>query len=179
MRNVRNVEINQDNSNSRKRNRTNVLFFNPPFNLYNGTNVGRIFRDLVQKHFSNGNDLGRLFNKNKLKISYRCLPNLKSKISSHNRQILFGDSEINIQGGCNCHNKMSCPMEGNCNVSNVIYEAEVLKEGDNRGSGHFYVGMASGKFKSRYHNHTKSFRAEGYQITELSKFVWQMNIKKT
>ena len=63
--------------------RNQVIWFNPPWNLYSATNVGKLFRDIIQKHFSGGNDLSRLFNKNKLKISYSCLQNIGSKISSH------------------------------------------------------------------------------------------------
>ena len=49
------------NGQNKNNNRRNVIFFNPPFNLYCASNVGRIFRDLVNKHFSYGNDLGKLF----------------------------------------------------------------------------------------------------------------------
>ena len=64
-------------------------------------------------------------------------------------------------------------MEGNCNVSNVIYEAEVLKEGDNRGSGHFYVGMASGKFKSNKKKKLMKLKcSKRVTIGALDIFMW-------
>ena len=65
-----------DNIQHDHRKRQNVIWFNPPFNIYSASNVGRIFRELIDKHFSSGNDLSKLFNKNKLKISYKCLPNI-------------------------------------------------------------------------------------------------------
>ena len=160
------------------RNRENVIWFNPPYNIYSATNIGRIFRDLIDKHFSSGNDASKLFNKNKLKISYKCLPNLKSKISAHNKHILSKREDITNLGGCNCQKRLECPLNGNCLVSDTVYRAEVLKEGESVGSGHQYVGMASGEFKICHRNHTKSFRLDKYENeTELSKFVWQLKRK--
>ena len=47
--------------------------------------------------------------------------------------------------------------------------------GHPRGSGHFYIGMASGKFKNRFYNHKKSFNDERYaKFSELGKFVWKL-----
>ena len=90
--------------------------------------MGRQFRSLIQKHFLRGTDLGKLFNSNKLKISYSCLPNLKSKIEAHNRSILFGTPrQDDLDGGCNCHQPAECPMSRNCVVSDIIYEADVFK----------------------------------------------------
>ena len=175
--NARNSRRGQNNES--KRNRNNIIWFNPPYNLYSETNIGRIFRGLIEKHFSSGNDIGKLFNKNKLKISYKCLPNLKSKISSHNKNILSATEEIVFQGGCNCQKRLECPLKGDCVVQDTVYRAEVLKDGDTEGSGHLYVGMASGDFKVRHRNHTKSFRLESYEKeTELSKFVWSLKRKK-
>ena len=57
-------------------NRRNIIYFNPPFNIYCSTNVGKLFRDLVDKHFGRGNYLSKIFNKNTLKISYSCLSNI-------------------------------------------------------------------------------------------------------
>ena len=63
-------------------------------------------------------------------------------------------------------------------ILDTIYKAEVLKSEDSKGSGHTYIGMASGDFKACYRNHTKSFRIEKYEKeTELSKFVWQLKRK--
>ena len=40
---------------------------------------------------------------------------------------------------------------------------------------HTYYGLCEGEFKSRYYNHTKSFRSRKYENeTELSKFLWKL-----
>ena len=156
-------------------NRRDVIWFNPPYNIYCSTDVGKHFRNLIEKHFIRGTDLGKLFNRNKLKISYSCLPNLRSKIAAHNRRVLFGGEETIHGGGCNCHTPMECVMEGECKISDIIYKAEVLKEGEGRGEGHAYIGMASGEFKRRWYNHRQSFRDEGKEkSTELAKFIWNL-----
>ena len=169
----------QNQHNNNMRSRKNIIWFNPPFNIFCSTNVGREFRHLIEKHFKRGTDLGKLFNRHKLKISYSCLPNLKTKIAAHNRKILFGQINSNGKGGgCNCHQPQECPMEGACMVSDIIYEAEVLKPGEVRGEGHFYVGLASGPFKKRWYNHTNSFRDETKsKFSELAKFVWSLKNK--
>ena len=49
---------------------------------------------------------------------------------------------------------------------------------ETEGSGHTYIGMASGEFKAHHRNHTKSFRNQKYDNeTELSKFVWNLRRK--
>jgi hypothetical protein len=41
-----------------------------------------------------------------------------------------------------------------------------------------YIGITAGDFKTRYRNHTKSFRHEEYKNnTELSKYVWKQSQK--
>ena len=47
------------------------------------TNIGKTFFKLMGKHFPNGNPLHKIFNKNNFKISYSCMGNMASIISSH------------------------------------------------------------------------------------------------
>ena len=61
-------------------------------------------------------------------------------------------------------------------VSNIIYKSEIMTT-DNADTKQ-HIGMTSGEFKTRYRNHTKSFRDKKYaNETELSKHVWEL--KKT
>ena len=150
-----------------------VIWYNPPFNLYCANKVGKEFRDICQKHFGNGGILGKLFNKNKLKLSYSCMGSLDSKISAHNRKVLEKTKTVSV--GCNCQKKSTCPMVGQCNWSDIIYEAEVCLDNQSRGEGMIYVGQASGSWKLRYHNHTNSFRKiELRADTDLSNYVWDL-----
>ncbi|XP_065180130.1 craniofacial development protein 2-like [Sycon ciliatum] len=61
-------------------------------------------------------------------------------------------------------------MEGRCQASHIIYEAHVTSQDELR----TYIGSAETTFKTRYNNHTMSFRHEKYRTnTELSKHLWK------
>ena len=71
-----------------------VLWFNPPFSINVKTNVGKEFLTLLDKSFPTGHPLRKVFNRNTVKISYKCMPNMAAAISSHNKNILKPTSEI-------------------------------------------------------------------------------------
>ena len=52
------------------------------------TNVGKTFLALITKHFPAGNRLHKVINRNKVKISYCCLPNMGNIIAKNNAKIL-------------------------------------------------------------------------------------------
>ena len=66
------------------------------------TNVGRKFLRMVDKHFPRGSVLHPLFNRSKLKVGYRCMPNMRQKINNHNAKILNENEETQK---CNCRDK--------------------------------------------------------------------------
>jgi len=73
-------------STSRKRKRQrNIIWFNPPFSRNVKTNIGREFLNLLEKCFPANHKFRKLFNKNNLKLSYSCSPNLKQIIDGHNK----------------------------------------------------------------------------------------------
>ena len=76
-------------STARKRKRQrNIIWFNPPFSRNVKTNMGREFLNLIAKCFPANHKFRTLFNKNNLKLSYSCSPNLKQIIDGHNKTIL-------------------------------------------------------------------------------------------
>ena len=55
-----------------------------------------------------------------------------------------------------------------------MYQAQV----DSANSRKYYLGTSEDEFKTRYSNHTISFRNKGYEKeTELSKYVWYLKDK--
>ena len=78
-------ELNSSQNNTRRR-RRNVIWFNPPYSGNVKTNIGKIFFGIIKKHFPEVSELSRLFNKKSLKISYSCMPNMKSL----NKKVLRG-----------------------------------------------------------------------------------------
>ena len=94
----------------------------------------------------------------------------KTLIKQHNSSIM--KTEINTnKRDCNYRNKNSCPLDGKCLVECIVYEATVSTTNQTN----TYFGLAEGSFKSRYNNHTKSFRLRRYEHnTELSKHIWSL-----
>ena len=72
----------------RKRQRDNILWYNPPFSKNVSTNIGHKFLNLVDKHFPKDHKLRKIFNRNTIKISYSCMNNTMQIIDSHNKRIL-------------------------------------------------------------------------------------------
>ena len=105
---------------SRKKGR---LYFNPPYSLSVKINVGKIFLQLIDKHFPKTNSLSKIVNRQKVKLSYRTTPNMKKIISSHNAKILRKSEITPPEKTCNCRQKDSCPVEGKCLTDNIIYQA--------------------------------------------------------
>ena len=76
---------NENNQNKKKRKR-NIIWFNPPYSKSVKTNIGRIFIKLISKHFPPNHKFVKIFNKNTIKLSYSCMPNIRLKINGHNKK---------------------------------------------------------------------------------------------
>ena len=117
-----------------------------------------------------------IFNRNTLKLSYSCTGNIKTIISNHNKAEINKATRTNDQKkNCNCRKPNLCPMDGNCNAENVIYQAEDTTSTTKE----TYIGLCDTTFKLRYRNHICSFRNERYKhATELSKHIWSLKDQK-
>ena len=72
---------------------------------------------------------------------------------------------------CNCQNKDGCPLDGHCNVSQIIYKATVKSPVMDD---YNYYGQAK-TFKERFRNHISSFgNIACKQKCTLKKFVWKL-----
>ena len=117
-------ENNENNKNIGKNRKRIMIWFNPPYSKSLKTNIGKYFFRLLSKHFPPGHKLYKIFNKNTLKVSYSCMPNLKAKIDGHNKKILE-NTPPPITKLCNCLKKENCPMRGACLTENVLYYARI------------------------------------------------------
>ena len=154
---------------ARKRRTRNIIWFNPPFNLAVKNDIGRAFLNLLDKHFPPSHKYHKIFNRNTVKLSYSCTPNIKSIISSHNKSILRQDP-ASIEPTCNCRDKPNCPLpsNGECRLSAVVYKATVSSsEGEKE-----YIGLCDSEIKQRISNHKSSFKYETKRnATRLSQYV--------
>ena len=128
----------------------------------------------MSKCFYPKHPLSKLFNKNTMKLSYSCTPNIKSIIASHNHTVINKETErASQERTCNCRVKNNCPMQGNCLMRNIIYQATVTRKDSNQKES--YIGLTENRFKTRYGNHLSSFKNEKKKFdTELSKYVWAL-----
>ena len=164
---------------SRRKNRQrNIIWYNPPYNKNIRTNIGYIFRKLINKHFPKTHRFHSIFNKNNLKISYSCTENMASIISKHNKKILNTKPPITTSTSCNCRIKDDCPLNNNCLTTNIVYNAKVTTNEDATGKN--YIGATEGTFKQRFTQHKLSFKNNKYSnSTELSKYIWQLKDNNT
>ena len=160
-----------------KRNRARkIICFNPPFSKNVSTNIGQKFLRLISKHFPKTSKLHKIFNKNTVKMSYSCMPSMASIIKAHNKKVCEGHVK-NTQKPCNCRVKNQCPLDGQCQADNVVYQSEVSTESNSDTK--LYIGLTEKPFKLRYANHLQSIKREQYQnSTELSKHIWQLKNRK-
>ena len=81
------------------------------------------------------------------RVSYSCLPNIKSIIRAHNRRILYPSSVIGRRT-YNCINIPPCPPQQMCLSNNILYQANITPIGENS-ENKVYYGIFETTFKLR------------------------------
>ena len=153
--------------NRKDRKRYDIMWYNPPYNAAAKTNLGKQFLQLIDRHFPKGHKLHKIINRNTVKISYSCTKNIKSIISAHNTKVLSKNNTP--QKTCNCRNRTTCPLQGNCLRECVVYKATATSSRETR----TYVGSTEGPFKKRLYGHTSDFNNEPKRFsTALSSHIW-------
>ena len=118
--------INNNNNIEKPKRKRETSWFNPPFSKNVATKVGAKFLKIVDEKFLD--QLKRYFNRNTVKLSYRCMPNIKNYIDRHNTKVMKTMDNNNISTErCNCQvsKKADCPLPGRCTAENVVYKATV------------------------------------------------------
>ena len=90
-----------------------VIWFTSLYSSHVKTNEGKIFMKLIVKHFPKHHRYHKIFNKNTINLSYSCMQNMGNIITKHNNNLLFRSFEQPTRM-CNCRDKASCPVDGNC-----------------------------------------------------------------
>ena len=162
----------------------NITWFNPPYSSNVTTDIGHTFLRTITECFPTNHPLRKIFNRNTLKLSYSCMPNIDNIISSHNKFELNKETQNDTSTNstareCNCRQQNTCPLSGKCLTEGIVYQATVITAADNRKE-ETYVGLTEGTFKTRYANHTSSFRNPKQKCaTELSKYIWSLKESNT
>ena len=124
-----------------------IIWFNPPFSLNASTNIGKKVFSLFGEHFPKMHQLHKLFNCNNVKVSYSSLPNFKSVINGHNKNIL---NEKEKPSPCNYRDKTPCVLKRNCQHENLVYFYKVSATDIKQNHRH-YIGLTEHTFKDRLH----------------------------
>ena len=164
-------KANIDTVSNKKQRKRNIIWFNLPYRKNRKTNIGKIFLNPIKKHFPPHHKFHKLFNKNTVKISYSCTRNIKTIINSHNAKILFPKKSTE-QRTCNCLNKVNCPLEQKCLITNIKCKAKVISRHKNYQE-KVSFGSCETTFKKRISSHKKSFNLNEYEHeTELWNEIW-------
>ena len=150
-----------------------VTWFNPPWNSAVKTNVGKQFLRIIDTSFPLNNPLRKLFNRNTVKVSYKCMPNMSCMVSSHNAKLLKEEPNQQHVQGCNCRGGPgNCPLTpAECKKDNIIYVARVTSAD---GVEH-YTGLTGNTFKKRLYKHRDDFKnSNSKNSTRLSAHIWQL-----
>ena len=161
-----------------KRNRSRkISWFNPPFSRNVKTNVGAKFLRMIAKNFPPNHPLHKILNKNTIKVSYRCMPNLKTYIDKHNTEVLQKDDQDQREARCNCqvNRRASCPIPGRCTTPSVVYRATVRRH--DTCAVDCYTGLTGDKFKTRYNKHQSDIRTGKNTASKLSRHVCNLKEK--
>ena len=101
------------------------------------------------------------------------MPNIKSKINTHNKKILNKSVHRNTRK-CNCINKNTSPLNGNCLLKNIHYIATIKSDKKNYQPRN-YKGINENTIKKRYANHKRSFNINRHKNdTKLSVECWNL-----
>ena len=148
-----------------------ILWYNPPFDLQVKSSIAKHFLNLINVHFPPHHRLHKILNRNCVKVSYSCMPNIASHIASHNVKQMneYYTTNSPVPSKCNCQQKHSCPLNGECLSKAIVYQAVC-----NDVKGRKYIGLCETTFKERYGDHKLSMKHKHYSDkTELSKFYWE------
>ena len=154
-----------------------------PYSKNVATNIGKRFFTLLSACFPANNKLYKIINKNMIKLSYSCInkntiklsyscmSNIKQSIANHNKAILSKEKIKEEQlKPCNCRNRILCLLQGNCFQKGIVFQATVTQTNTMREG--IYIGITDNKFKTRYNQHTSSFRlSHQSSATSLSQHI--------
>ena len=165
-------------SNTKKRNRSRkVTWLNPPFSANVDTNIGAKFLKIIDKCFPPSHPLSKIINRNTVKISYRCMPNMSQALSKHNSKVRQQQAQ-KPQPVCNCRGGPTvCPVGGACQTVGVVYQATVVRTDTNMAE--TYTGLTSRRFKDRYYEHGADMRDNRRKGTGLSHYTWKLKQSNT
>ena len=183
--NARNTPTKQKNRNRK------VTWFNPPFSKNVKTNIGKQFLAIIKETFPRTHPLHKICNTNTIKLSYRCMNNMKREVSRHNNKLLNGNNNnINNNNNraaaqqtyeCSCRPlKMpeTCkvfPGIG-CQVDHLVYKATVTRTDTYHRE--TYTGCTYNPMKTRYNQHMSDIHTQNVEHTGTTLSAYVRNLTR-
>ena len=93
-----------------------IIWFNPPFNNNTSVNIGRVFLNLVKKHFPRQNKFYKI-------LHAQC----QIKNDARNKRILT-PTNADTDRTCNCTRNTICPLDNNCLTKSIVYKATISSD---------------------------------------------------
>ena len=160
-----------------------VTWFNPPYSANVRSNVGQEFLRLLDRAFPPSNPLNKLFTRQTVKVSYKCMPNMAQAVSRQNMKLLRENDQAENIPKCNCRGgPVNCPVDGKCQSKGVVYRATIKQT--LTGKEDTYTGMTGRSFKERLYEHNTDMRnrpkpkqngkQNGNNTTKLREHVWKL-----
>ena len=128
--------------------------------------------------------------------------NISKIIKGHNKKVISKPRDQRPK--YNCRKKAECPMEGNCQVNDIVYKCDVTRGGSRTAATckiitkrsildvaaaldpplvtrplpkKVYLGLTEGEWKRQFHNQKLLFKHKRYTSkTILSSYMWHDNI---
>ena len=160
------------NENPKKKRSRNITWFNPPYSANVATHIGAKFLRIIDNLFPANHILHKIINRNTVKVSYRCMPNVNKVLSRHNAKVSKLRDVPEPPPGCNCQRgPATCPLDGQCQTDELVYQATVTRT-ETR-TVETYTGLTGGTFKKRYNKHMWDFKNDE-NATTLSGHIWSL-----
>ena len=88
------------------------------------------YLNLINKYFPPHHKFSKTFNRNNMKISHSCMPNMNSRINIHNKKVTKAKPSAQART-CNCINKSKCPLNNKFLSNSVLYKANITSTTEN------------------------------------------------
>ena len=112
--------------------------------------IGHKFLEVVGKCFQKKHSLHKTFNRG----SYTEEISVQSIITSHNKLVLIKQSQNlnDLETGCSCRRKSTCPLKGKSQNKGIVYQATVKDAATNKEKTYKgCIGLTGGhEFKTRH-----------------------------
>ena len=138
-------------SEKRKRQKWNIIWFNPSFGKYVSTNVPKIFSQLETKHFREATNFTKFSTAIQLKsatVARAICEKSSSDIIKKSHRNHATEHQVYLQ------KNGKCPMEVNCQVNDVVYKCDVTRSLSKK----VCLRLQEEEWKSRFSKHKLSFK---------------------